>query len=58
MRAVWAVLVVALVACRPYDLHDLRRVPCKKDGWKDLERTDGSSFKNQGDCIQYLNTGK
>ncbi len=31
---------------------------CKKDGWKDLERTDGSSFKNQGDCIQYLNTGK
>jgi hypothetical protein len=31
---------------------------CKKGGWKDLERADGSSFKNQGDCIQYVNTGK
>ena len=31
---------------------------CKSGGWKGLERTDGSSFKNQGDCIQYLNTGK
>jgi hypothetical protein len=31
---------------------------CKSGGWKDLERADGSSFKNQGDCIQYLNTGK
>lgn len=31
---------------------------CKKDGWKLLSRPDGSSFKNQGDCIQYVNTGK
>lgn len=31
---------------------------CKSGGWKDLERADGSSFKNQGDCIQYVNTGK
>jgi len=31
---------------------------CKKGGWMDLERKDGSSFKNQGDCIQYMNTGK
>ena len=31
---------------------------CKSGGWKGLERTDGSSFKNQGDCIQYINTGK
>jgi hypothetical protein len=31
---------------------------CKKDGWKDLTREDGSTFKNQGDCIQYVNTGK
>ncbi len=31
---------------------------CKKGGWKGLERADGSSFKNQGDCIQYVNTGK
>ncbi len=31
---------------------------CKNGGWKDLERTNGSSFKNQGDCIQFMNTGK
>jgi hypothetical protein len=31
---------------------------CKKGGWMELERADGSSFKNQGDCIQYMNTGK
>ena len=31
---------------------------CKSGGWADLTRTDGSSFKNQGDCIQYVNTGK
>jgi len=24
----------------------------------DLERSDGTSFKNQGDCIQFMNTGK
>jgi hypothetical protein len=31
---------------------------CKSNGWKDLTREDGSTFKNQGDCIQYSNTGK
>lgn len=31
---------------------------CKNDGWKDLTRADGSLFTNQGDCIQYVNTGK
>jgi hypothetical protein len=31
---------------------------CKKGGWQSLYRADGSSFKNQGDCIQYVNTGK
>ncbi len=31
---------------------------CKNNGWKDLTKPDGSSFKNQGDCIQYVNTGK
>jgi len=30
---------------------------CKNDGWKELTREDGSEFKNQGDCIQYVNTG-
>ncbi len=27
-------------------------------GWQLLSRPDGSSFKNQGDCIQFVNTGK
>lgn len=31
---------------------------CKNGGWHDMTRADGSSFKNQGDCIQYVNTGK
>jgi hypothetical protein len=30
---------------------------CKTGGWQDLERADGTAFKNQGDCIQYFNTG-
>ena len=31
---------------------------CKKGGWQGLTRADGSTFKNQGDCMQYANTGK
>jgi hypothetical protein len=31
---------------------------CKNGGWQSLERADFSPFKNQGDCIQYVNTGK
>jgi len=31
---------------------------CKNSGWKNVLRADGSAFKNQGDCIQYFNTGK
>lgn len=31
---------------------------CKNGGWKLVFRADGSPFKNQGDCIQYVNTGK
>ncbi len=31
---------------------------CKDGGWKYLFRADGTAFKNQGDCIQYANTGK
>lgn len=30
----------------------------KGDGWKTLIRKDGTSFKNQGDAIQYINTKK
>ena len=31
---------------------------CKKGGYLTVNRADGSGFKNQGDCIQYVNTGK
>jgi len=31
---------------------------CKSGGWQSLIRADGTPFKNQGDCIQYVNTGK
>ena len=31
---------------------------CKKNGWQTLGRADGSAFKNQGDCVSYVNTGK
>lgn len=31
---------------------------CKKGGWTMSIRADGSTFKNQGDCMQYVNTGK
>lgn len=31
---------------------------CKNDGWRTLRRADGTSFKNQGDCVSYVNTGR
>jgi len=31
---------------------------CKNNGWQSRTRADGTLFKNQGDCIQYVNTGK
>lgn len=31
---------------------------CKNGGWQFWTRADGSKFKNQGDCIQFVNTGK
>jgi len=31
---------------------------CKNNGWKTLRRGDGSTFKNQGDCVSYTNNGK
>lgn len=31
---------------------------CKKGGWQDLVRSDFTSFKNQGDCVSYVQTGK
>lgn len=34
------------------------RDACKNGGWMNYTRADGSTFRNQGDCIQYVNTGK
>lgn len=31
---------------------------CKDGGWQTVRRADGSSFRNQGDCVSYVNTGK
>jgi hypothetical protein len=31
---------------------------CKDGGWQTLTRADSTLFINQGDCIQYVNTGK
>jgi sugar lactone lactonase YvrE len=31
---------------------------CKNGGWQTFVRANGTRFKNQGDCIQYVNTGK
>ncbi len=35
----------------------LNKQACKDEGWNALRRDDGSEFSNQGDCIQYVNTG-
>jgi 2',3'-cyclic-nucleotide 2'-phosphodiesterase (5'-nucleotidase family) len=31
---------------------------CKKGGWQMLIRTDGTGFRNQGQCIRFVNTGR
>jgi hypothetical protein len=48
--------------CVTYDFEPFEvaadKETCKNGGWKTLRRADGSTFKNQGDCIQFVNTGK
>jgi hypothetical protein len=41
----------------PYEVATSRD-DCKQGGWQELAREDGTAFTNQGDCIQYVNTGK
>ena len=31
---------------------------CRDGGWQNAHRSDGSPFKNQGDCVSYTNTGR
>jgi hypothetical protein len=41
----------------PYEVASTKDA-CKNGGWENLSRADGSSFKNQGQCIKYVTTGK
>ena len=46
-----------------FELQEPTNVPananqCKNGEWQTRTRADGSTFKNQGDCVQYVNTGK
>ena len=34
------------------------RDACKNDGWQLLRRANGESFRNQGDCVSYVQTGR
>jgi hypothetical protein len=31
---------------------------CKSGGWQTLRRSDGGTFKNQGDCVSYFASGQ
>ncbi len=31
---------------------------CRREGWRSVFRADGSEFRDQGDCIQYVTTGQ
>jgi len=42
----------------PFVIAQAFKDACKKGGWRALTRADLTRFKNQGDCIQYANTGK
>jgi parallel beta-helix repeat protein len=36
----------------------VNKAQCMNGGWQTLYRANNSPFKNQGDCVQYVNTGK
>jgi hypothetical protein len=48
--------------CLTYDFEPFRvatsREDCKDGGFQNVKTAGGASFKNQGQCIQYVNTGK
>lgn len=49
-------------SCLTYDFEPFRvatsKDDCKDGGWQKVKTAGGASFKNQGQCIQYVNTGK
>ncbi|HEY9282632.1 MAG TPA: hypothetical protein VIP46_04170 [Pyrinomonadaceae bacterium] len=48
--------------CFTYDFEPFRvattKDACKAGGWQQVKRADGTAFKNQGDCVSYVNNGK
>lgn len=48
--------------CVTYDFEPFRvatsKDDCKDGGWQKVKTATGASFKNQGQCVQYVNTGK
>jgi hypothetical protein len=54
--ACWAGYVPAarFIAANP----PLTKDDCKSGGWRSLTNASGQPFPNQGQCIQYVNTGK
>ena len=54
--ACWAGFVPAaqFTAANP----PLTKDDCKNGGWQSLTNASGEPFRNQGQCIQYVNTGK
>jgi hypothetical protein len=45
-------------ACDQFPTPPTSKEQCKNGGFNNYRRPDGSKFKNQGDCIQFVNTGK
>jgi hypothetical protein len=49
-------------SCFTYDFEPYRvatsKDDCKDGGWQRVKTATGASFKNQGQCVQYVNTGK
>ncbi len=39
-------------------VYPISKDACKDGGWQNLSRQDGTAFKNQGNCVSYVNTGK
>jgi hypothetical protein len=48
--------------CETYDFEPYKVAStadeCKNNGYKNVKTASGAPFKNQGQCIQYVNTGK
>ncbi|HJQ34435.1 MAG TPA: hypothetical protein VJ866_19805 [Pyrinomonadaceae bacterium] len=48
--------------CVTYDFEPYRvatsKDDCKDGGWQKVKTAGGAGFKNQGQCVQYVNTGK